>query len=170
MKAIRRAAQSDIPQIMRIIAEAQAFLAARGVDQWQDGYPDEQLMRQDIAEQTCHVLEAEGGEILGIVTIVLTGEPTYAAIFDGAWRTEEPYACFHRVAVGASQRGSGAAAALMEGAERYAAGEGMRSVRIDTHRDNRAMLRMLEKNRYERCGVIFLADGAERIALEKPLL
>ena len=37
----------------------------------------------------------------------------------------------------------------------------------DTHRDNQSMQRMQAKNGFEYCGVIYLEDGAERIAFEK---
>ena len=29
----------DIPDILRILSDAQKYLADQGVDQWQDGYP-----------------------------------------------------------------------------------------------------------------------------------
>ena len=37
----------------------------------------------------------------------------------------------------------------------------------DTHKDNQSMQRMQAKNGFEYCGLIYLEDGAERIAFEK---
>ena len=34
-------------------------------------------------------------------------------------------------------------------------------IRIDTHRQNASMQRMLEKNGFAYCGIIYLQDGAE---------
>lgn len=172
MSALRLSTEADLPQIMAIIAQAQAYLASRGVDQWQDGYPDEETMREDIRLRRGYVL-ADGDSVQGIATIVFDGESSYARIYDGAWRTPEPYACIHRIAVNADARGTGAADALMRGAEDTIRRQGMTGVRIDTHRDNVVMQRMLARNGYSVCGVIYLEGGsehgAERIALEKTL-
>lgn len=46
---------------------------------------------------------------------------------------------------------------------------GVRSLRCDTHRGNTVMRHTLEKNGYVLCGVIYLRDGAERVAYEKLL-
>ena len=43
------------------------------------------------------------------------------------------------------------------------------SIRIDTHRDNIPMQKMLNKNGFIYCGIIYLLDGKERFAFEKPL-
>ena len=41
------------------------------------------------------------------------------------------------------------------------------NLRIDTHRDNRIMRRLIEKAGFSYCGVIVLADGSERLAYQK---
>jgi hypothetical protein len=44
---------------------------------------------------------------------------------------------------------------------------GVRSIKNDTHKDNKSMQRMQAKSGFEYCGIIYLEDGAERIAFEK---
>jgi len=162
-----------MPSILGIVAGAQAFLRSIGVDQWQAGYPDQQVMLADIRNGTGYVLEDPSGALLGILTIQFDREPAYDRLSEGAWSTPEPYACIHRAAVRADQRGTGAAAAMMEAAERVVVERGFRSIRIDTHRDNLPMLGMLAKCGFRRCGVIVLVDGvergAQRVVLEKGL-
>ena len=41
------------------------------------------------------------------------------------------------------------------------------SLRIDTHKGNVVMRRMLEKHDFKYCGIIFLQSGEERVAYEK---
>jgi hypothetical protein len=41
------------------------------------------------------------------------------------------------------------------------------NIRIDTHRDNVPMLSLLDKSGFERCGIIYLKNGDERIAFQK---
>lgn len=45
----------------------------------------------------------------------------------------------------------------------------IKSIKVDTHRDNLSMQALLKKNNFKYCGIIFLEDGAERIAFEKVL-
>ena len=40
-------------------------------------------------------------------------------------------------------------------------------LRIDTHHDNAIMQHVILKNGFTRCGIIHIASGAERIAVEK---
>lgn len=53
--AYRLALKSDIPQIMKIVDEAQEFIKNQGFNQWQDGYPDEGAFLADISGGCCHV-------------------------------------------------------------------------------------------------------------------
>ena len=172
MRTFRLSRREDLPQIMAIIAQAQAYLAAQGIDQWQDGYPDEAIVREDIRLGRGYVLE-EDGRVLGIATVDFGGEPTYDIIYDGTWTTKEPYACIHRVALDAGTRGTGAADEIMRRAEEIVRGRGVCGIRIDTHRENVVMQGMLKRNGYAPCGIIYLDGGKEhgapRVALDKAL-
>ena len=41
------------------------------------------------------------------------------------------------------------------------------NIRIDTHRDNRIMRHNIEKHGFAYCGIIYLANGDERLAYQK---
>ena len=64
-------------------------------------------------------------------------------------------------------KGKGIAGAMMEAVEALCRERGVRSIKNDTHRDNKSMQRFQAKAGFEYCGIIYLADGAERIAFEK---
>lgn len=167
---LRLSTPADIPQMLVIAGEAKAFMKACGVDQWQNGYPDETVLLDDIARGCGYVFEVDG-KVRAFAAVVFDGEPDYAHIYSGAWGKQTPYACIHRVAVASSARGTGTGSRLVREAEALIRSRGFSCVRIDTHRDNAAMRRMLERNGYELRGVIRLSSGAEagteRIALEK---
>lgn len=57
----------------------------------------------------------------------------------------------------ARYRGTRLAAEMFSFAAELASGMGKVSVRVDTHRDNRAMNRLCEKLGYQLCGVVDLA-------------
>ena len=121
----------------------------------------------DIANGNSYVME-ENGKIIGTMAVLFDGEPTYDKIYEGAWKTtNEPYAAVHRVAVDAECKGQGIAGAMIEEVVKMCRERGVRSIKNDTHKDNRSMQRMQAKNGFEYCGIIYLEDGAERIAFEK---
>ncbi|MCI1858907.1 MAG: GNAT family N-acetyltransferase [Sporolactobacillus sp.] len=164
----RRTHEADVDRVMEIIAQAQRFFQARKIDQWQNGYPNPQSIISDIRNGYGYVLE-KAGRIVATAAISFDGEPTYRRIVDGRWSTDEPYAVVHRIAVESSEKGAGLASTIMKQVETMCRKKGISTIRIDTHRDNRPMQRVLEKNHFRCCGIIFLADGSERLAFDKRL-
>lgn len=166
---IRKTTTADLPRIMPIYEEARVAIAALGIDQWQDGYPAESDIAADIArgEAWC----VEDGEIVGTFALILSGEPDYDYIENGAWLTESSsaeanYAAIHRIAVGGAKRGSGISTAIVNFALERSAAKGKASVRVDTHYGNVVMRRMVEKHGFKECGTIYLANGDKRVAYE----
>lgn len=172
MTGLREMTVSDLPRVLEIIRQAQAFLATQGIGQWQNGYPNAETTQNDIEKKQGYVYDIDG-QTAGILSIVLGGEPSYQAIYEGGWRTAAPYACFHRLAIGDPFRGGETADAMMRAAEALVIGKGINNIRVDTHRHNIRMQRMLLRNGYVRCGTIFLSGGLEendgRFAFDKIL-
>jgi ribosomal protein S18 acetylase RimI-like enzyme len=169
----RLAALTDIDRIMEIVGQAQSFMKANGVDQWQNGYPTREAFESDIQNGGCHVFLIDG-RVAGLITVLFKNEKSYAYVEDGAWLTENaPYSVFHRAAVGESYRGLGIASQMLSYAENIAAENGFKSIRGDSHRDNKAMRGLLEKRGFVHCGTIYLdeslSDGSERVCYEKLL-
>ena len=55
---------------------------------------------------------------------------------------------------------------VIEAAELLCKIRGIDNIRVDTHRDNAPMRRVIEENRFTCCGIIYLADGSPRLAFE----
>ncbi len=165
---IRNSTDRDIPAIMGIIDAAKAFFRENGIDQWQNGSPNPEIIGNDVKNGESYVV-CDSGIVLATAMISLRGEPTYAEIYDGAWLNGGPYGVIHRVAVSPSVKKSGLASSLVGYAVERTLEKGFSSLRADTHDDNLPMQRMLSKNGFVFCGNIFLADGAPRRAYEKIL-
>ena len=151
----RRAEESDMDALLGILDEAKSFLRDSGVDQWQDGYPNREVLSEDIAAGRGWLFECEG-RVAGYECVAMTPEECYKGI-DGKWLTEgENYAVIHRAMAGADFRGSRLASEMFSLAEELAAGMGKTSVRVDTHRGNKPMNRLAQKMGYAYCGVINL--------------
>ena len=172
---IRKTTPTDIDAVMAIIEEARGTIAALGIDQWQNGSPNRAMIEEDIALGQGYCVEAEGA-VIGTFALLENGEPTYDPICDGEWQTPDhrkdgtaAYLAIHRVAISVACRGSGISTAIINHAADTARRLGRGSLRIDTHRGNVVMRRMLEKHGFVHCGTIYLQNGDERVAYEKVL-
>ena len=170
----RLAAPEDMPAIMKIVAAAQKFLRDSGVDQWVNGYPDEEVFLRDMSEQSCYVA-CEDGEIAGVATLRFEPEKEYPNIREGKWLTADDalYGVVHRSAVSDAFRGRGVFKRFMSFFEELAREKGAVSMRVDTHRDNAVMRSALLKLGYAYCGRVEIVYkpgyGAMWVAYEKLL-
>lgn len=160
---IRKATPTDLDILLRLYDNARRFMAAHGnPTQWGTAYPPRTLLESDIAEGCSYVCE-EQQKVIAAFYYRFGEEDSYCRICNGQWLDESPYGVVHRITSGGTIRGAGSFCldwALSQ----------CRNLRIDTHRDNRVMQRLLEKRRFTRCGIIYLEDGSERIAYQKKIL
>lgn len=165
---IRLATKDDMPQMMPLFEAASRGLREMGVNQWQNGYPQPELIANDIANGVSYLLEDEG-EIIGTAVISFAGEPTYNYI-EGKWLTdEEKFVVIHRQTIRPDRRGQRLSDLFFGYAEQLCRERGVQSMRIDTHEGNLPMQRAVERYGFVRCGVIYLDNGDPRLAYEKPL-
>lgn len=164
----RKSVKSDIKEIINIIKEAQNYFKENEINQWQDGYPNEQSIMNDIEGGESYVL-VKGNQIIATAYLSFKGESDYDVIYEGEWISQGDYAVVHRVAVLSKIKGNGVAGELFKNIERVCLENNINNIKIDTHRENKSMQRFLNKNGFEYCGVIYLKDGEERIAFEKIL-
>ena len=61
----RQAEDSDLSAIMTIIEQARRTMLDLGTDQWQYGYPNESVLKTDIAAGQCVVAEKSGAIQIG---------------------------------------------------------------------------------------------------------
>lgn len=165
------AKQEHLEKMCEITEQAKRQLRGLGLDQWQSGYPSEEVWQDDI-EKGCTYLAVEEGEIVGIFAFQTTPDAAYYEI-DGKWLTDGTYAAMHRVCVSDACKGKGVAGKMFAHGFQMAKELGFPSVRIDTHPGNLPMQRALAKAGFVPCGEIHLVGGCEdgnlRIAFEKVL-
>lgn len=114
-----------------------------------------------MAKGRLYVVVADSGEVVGVFVFFVGIEPTYGRIVAGTWPDDKPYGVVHRIA---SRQGShGVGTYALEWAWRKSG----RHLRIDTHKDNLPMRRLVAKLDFQYCGIVFMEDGSERIAFQK---
>lgn len=162
----RKAAALDIEGIIKIIKQAQDYFKEYGVNQWQNNYPNIETIKQDIKNGYGYVLE-DNGEIIGTVAVSFDGEKTYDVIYDGEWLSSGEYAVIHRMAVSNSHKGKGLSSMIMKYIEEICLDRNVHSIKIDTHNENVSMQRVIKKNDFKYCGIIYVDDKSRRLAFEK---
>ena len=155
----RRAVPSELSRIMDIYAEARAFMHAHGNPlQWPEGYPPRAVIEAELSAGVLF-LAIDGEEIAAVFSFTVGREPVYDRI-DGAWQGDGPYGFMHRLAV--VKRGGGVGAACL----RFCF-DGCHDLRVDTHRDNLPMQKLLQKCGFSYCGIVDYGGGETRLAYEK---
>ena len=153
---IRLAFPNEVDAIMQVMEDAKKCLADAGSDQWQNGYPNADVIIDDIISGQAYVA-LEEGELLAYA------EEAYEAIYEGNWQAgESEYLVFHRIAVAADVQGKGVAQTFLEG---LIEGFDYLDFRSDTHAENKVMQHIFEKLGFKQVGKVPV-DG-ERLAYQK---
>lgn len=157
---IRKSNLSDFEEILKVYESARQFMLENdNPDQWRDGYPDEEMIIKDI-ESNNHFVCVDNNRVIGCFTFMEGDDPTYKEIYEGKWLDNNPYGVIHKIAV--LENGKGTGTSCLE----YCFSR-CKNIRIDTHRDNIPMQRLLEKRGFQYCGVIYNWLGDERLAYQR---
>ncbi|MNC04374.1 Acetyltransferase YpeA [compost metagenome] len=149
---IRKARTEDMEEIMKLIARCVQVMQAGGSDQWDDSYPNREIIQKDIEQGTLYTY-IDNGAVAGILVLDEHPNELYREI---QWRQEQGKALImHRLAVHPEAQGKGIARKLTAYAEQYAQEAGYSSIRLDTYSKNTPALALYPKLGYERRGEIF---------------
>lgn len=166
---IEPAKLSDLADIMEIINSSKKFLKDSGSNQWQNGYPDEAVIKQDITNEDAWILKVDG-QTAGYAAIIIGEEPTYAEISHGSWENNnDPYATIHRLAISSKYRGQNLSGLMMSNLISAMRVKGIENYRIDTAPVNKIVQRIAEKNGFVYRGMIEVDNESvdpERVAYE----
>lgn len=165
-KYTRLANENDLTEIMAIIGDAKKFLKASGSTQWQGGYPNEEVILDDIKNKNAYVLIA--GEKVAGYTAAITGvEPTYQEI-DGSWNKDDLYTTIHRICLSANYQGQGLGKIFLSDIISLQYANGIRNFRVDTHRLNKPMQALAKGNGFKYRGIIMVDEKGDpkRLAYE----
>ena len=167
-RIIREVKPTDITDIMQVMEAAKKIMRSSGnMHQWADSYPSEAVIISDMEKHGGYVIEEGDGEdqstgrIVGYFAFLPSPEPTYSKIYDGQWTDDTlPYHVIHRIASYPDVHG------IFSDVMDFCFSHDVNS-RIDTHKDNRIMQHNIEKHGFSYCGIIYLANGDERMAYQR---
>lgn len=162
MIAIRKAQFTELSILMDIFEQAKRIMRKDGnMKQWTGNYPSIEIIQRDIENGNSYICLNGKKEIVGTFAFIPGVDPTYARIYEGEWLEDTlPYGVIHRLA--STENSKGVAAACLQWCY-----EQIPNLRADTHRDNHILQHILKKHGFQYCGIIYLANGDERLAFQK---
>ena len=132
-RIIRPATPADVTDIMAVMDAARQTMHRSGnPNQWNDGYPSEEVIAADM-ERGGGFVVVEQDRVVAYFAFLASPEPTYGVIYEGQWLDDEsPYHVVHRIASFPDVHH------VFHDIMAFAFSND-RNIRIDTHRDNRIM-------------------------------
>ena len=158
---LRQANSNDIERIWEILAQAIQKRKDEGSNQWQDGYPNRDGVKNDINNGYGYVIVNKEQTIIGYVAIIDEIEPAYTEI-EGKWLNDDQYIVIHRLASAQDVQIKGLGTWTMQEIEKIVLSKAIYSIKVDTNFDNIGMLRVFEKLGYQYCGEVYFRGGARK--------
>lgn len=164
----RLAREIDRIEIEKIYEDGSLKLKSLGINQWQgQDKPNLDNFKNLIANKNIFVLE-DNKRVVSTV-IIYDYDLDYEKNLNGKWNSPKAYLALHRIGTLESERNKGYGRKIIEFAESYARENNFKSVRIDTHRENKSMQNLLKSMNYIYVGLVYLDGKNERLAFEKVL-
>ena len=153
---IRKATKREVVRLIEIVRAASASMSATGIDQWDEVYPNADVLKHDIAEGNLYVIE-ENKIVQGMVVLNEFQDKEYADI---CWKyTNGKQLVVHRLCVHPDFQGMGVAKKLMVFAEEYARKTGYASIRLDSFTQNPTSEGLYTKLGYIKVGTVTFRKG-----------
>ncbi|PPF85381.1 GNAT family N-acetyltransferase [Pseudoclavibacter sp. RFBJ3] len=154
---VEAASELDVAAVANLIAQARAWLASRGIDQWQDEVPMS-LLESDAAHGRLFVVR-DGDRT--VATVTLSDSDT------AIWGTTARTALYvHRLVVTQTHRGVGLGESVLDWARSQATAGSIPLLRLDCATENRVLRSYYEQRgfRHVRDATVISPDGARELA------
>lgn len=153
---IRKGINAEVATLMEIVKAASSAMLTKGIDQWDEVYPNLDVLKKDIGNGELFVLE-EDSALKGMVVLNEFQNKEYA---DVDWRyTVGKQLVVHRLCVHPEFQGMGVAKRLMDFAENYAQKNGYSSIRLDCFTQNPTSVALYTKLEYAKAGTVTFRKG-----------
>lgn len=165
MLELRMVKKGEEELALNFIDEARVYLKEQGIEQWQNGYPSMDTIKEDVEFLRGYFIVKDNKEI-GYICVDIDGKAGYQEI-DGEWKASGRYSVINRMTISKKSRDKGLADAAFKLAEEISTKRNVNIIRIATDISNKKMQHIIGKLEYYHCGNIVSADGGIRLAYEK---
>lgn len=156
---IRRANIADLNNIIVMYNSCVAGMIKNGIDQWDNSYPNKEIILQDLECETYYVVE-KNNNIIGGFNIDQNQDPTYLAM---NWKDNtNSFLVVHRLGIKQEYWGNGIGKKLMLFAEKVVKTRNLSSIRLDTYSGNQKAMVFYKKLGYTELGTIHLKPNKNK--------
>ena len=156
---IRKAEISDLENIMLMYKSCVAAMMTKGIDQWDESYPNTEIIMGDLIAQTYFVV-IENDIIIAGINIDQNQDDTYLAL---DWKDKEnQFLVVHRLAVKVEFWNDGIGKSLMLFTENLVIEKGLNSIRLDTYSGNPKAMEFYRRLGYRELGTIDLKPEKDK--------
>ncbi len=171
--ALVAASAGDVDAVFALYQACTAAMLARGVPQWDAGYPSRATAAEAAARGELYLLvEAQGARGAPVGSVILNDlpAPEYAPVH---WQGAEPALIIHTLVIDPRAQGGGLGRAAMEACEAFARQRGFASVRLDAFPGNPAAIALYQRLDYQLRGHVHFGNkppGHQRYAVYEKAL
>lgn len=152
----KKASQSDLPNIMQIYRAAIKHMDDMGINQWDEIYPSEDIIKEDIVNTEMYI-----GLINSTIASAFTLSQRHDKEYEnGNWRYDDlRYSVIHRLCVNPTYQNKRVGTQTMKFIEDILRSENVETVRLDAFSQNPAALRLYKKLGYNKVGEVNFRKG-----------
>ena len=156
---IRKAEISDLENIMLMYKSCVTGMLKNGIDQWDETYPNTEIISEDLNVGTYYVSEMDGTIIAGI-NIDKNQDDTYLAL---DWEDKsDSFLVVHRLGVKEEFWNKKIGKDLMLFTEKLVIEKGLKSIRLDTYSGNPKAMEFYRRLGYTEIGTIDLKPDKDK--------
>ncbi|MHB8066140.1 MAG: GNAT family N-acetyltransferase [Ruminiclostridium sp.] len=153
---IRKGRTEDIEQIIDIIKAAIIDMESEGIYQWDNLYPNVEVITNDIYEKNLYAYIDEN-IIKGFVALNEFQDREYNSV---QWKyATGKMLIIHRLCINPKYKGNGIATAIIQYAEKFGKDNNYEAIRLDAFIKNNNACKLYEKNSYEKRGIVTFRKG-----------
>jgi ribosomal protein S18 acetylase RimI-like enzyme len=156
---IRKANKSDLGNIMLMYKSCVTGMLENGINQWDNTYPNTEIISEDLNVGTYYVAEIDG-TIIGGVNIDKNQDDTYLAL---DWEDKsDSFLVVHRLGVKEEFWNNKIGKYLMLFTEKLVIEKELKSIRLDTYSGNPKAMEFYRRLGYTELGTIDLKPDKEK--------
>ena len=156
---IRKANKEDLENIMKMYKSCVTGMLENGIDQWDDTYPNTEIISEDLNVGTYYVSEMDG-TIIGGINIDKNQDDTYLAL---DWEDKsDSFLVVHRLGVKEEFWNKKIGKDLMLFTEKLVIEKGLKSIRLDTYSGNPKAMEFYRRLGYIELGTIDLKPEKDK--------
>jgi ribosomal protein S18 acetylase RimI-like enzyme len=162
---IRKANKTDLQNIMKMYKSCVTGMVKNGIDQWDDAYPNTEIISEDLNAGTYYVAEMDE-TIIGGINIDNNQDDTYLHL---DWEDKsDSFLVVHRLGVKEEFWNKKIGKNMMLFSEKLVIEKGLKSIRLDTYSGNPKAMEFYRRLGYSELGTIDLkADKDKYYCFEK---